>query len=130
MLKQFPSDFSAEFPTRERCHIVELMNDPDISDVSIARCRVEPGVTTELHSLKNTQETYVVIQGRGIMDDGKSAKKPVKVMDCILIPAGHPQRIYNDGLEDLIFLAICTGRFVEMAYSPHEGPDSEPAVYP
>ena len=35
----------------ERCFIRELLNDPDVSDVSLARTRVEPGMTTELHQL-------------------------------------------------------------------------------
>ena len=40
-----------EFYTEERCYITELHNNVDSS---IARARVKPGVTTELHSLRET----------------------------------------------------------------------------
>ena len=35
-----------EFYTAEKCYITELANSADDTDVSIARARVEPGVTT------------------------------------------------------------------------------------
>ena len=37
---------AAEVLTDERCHILELSNSPDDPEMSIARARVEPGVTT------------------------------------------------------------------------------------
>jgi len=42
-------DPDSEFYTSERCHIVELSNTRDDPYVSIARARVEPGVTTRWH---------------------------------------------------------------------------------
>ena len=110
-----------EFPTRERCGILELLNGKEVEDLSIARCRVEPGVTTELHSLAGVREVYIVVSGGGVMDDGRGEGDRVGPMDSVVIPPGYPQRIHNDGAEDLVFLAICTPRFVPDAYTPHEG---------
>ena len=50
--------------TEERCYITELWNDGCDADISVARARVEPGVTTELHWL-DVDERYVITSGRG-----------------------------------------------------------------
>jgi len=40
--------------------------------------------------------------------------------DVVLIPSSCRQRIANTGPEDLVFLAICTPRFVQQAYEEIE----------
>ena len=125
----FSPDSSSEFATRERCHIHELMNDPTVAKLSVARCRVEPGVTTELHSLRETSEVYVVLIGIGLMSDGRDAGRRIAAMDCVHIPAGYPQQITNTGDEDLIFLAICSDRFKPECYCAHEEPGRQEPVY-
>lgn len=130
MLRYFQADLGAEFPIRERCSVVELLGDDAIPDMSIARCRVEPGVQTELHSLKNVREVYVVLSGTGLMDDGRASGQRINPLDCVHIPPGHPQRVHNDGAEDLIFLAICTDRFLPDCYIPNEGQGAVAPAYP
>ena len=71
--------------------------------MSMARCRVEPGVHTQLHTLNGVQEVYYIESGHGIMDDGARDGFEVKAGDNIVIKAGHPQRILNNGQSDLIF---------------------------
>ena len=66
-----------EFYTSEKCYITELSNTSDDPDVSIARARVEPGVTTRWHRLKNTSERYFVISGRGLVEIGKQTPQEV-----------------------------------------------------
>ncbi|OED36068.1 hypothetical protein AB833_28710 [Chromatiales bacterium (ex Bugula neritina AB1)] len=128
MLSYFVPDLESEFATRERCHIVELLNTPEFAELSVARCRVAPGITTELHSLKDTDEVYVVLNGSGLMADGSHPGRLIKAMDCVHIPANHPQKVTNTGSTDLIFLAICSGRFKPDCYVPHEQPEvAEPA---
>ena len=46
----------------ERLYAAEYINDETVPDFSLARCRVEPGVTTQLHSL-SVDEWYVVESG-------------------------------------------------------------------
>ena len=130
MLKYFKADLAGEFPIRERCMVAELLGDDAVPDMSIARCRVEPGVTTELHSLKNVREIYVVLSGTGITGDGRAPGQRIDPFDCVLIPAGHPQKVLNDGTKDLIFIAICTDRFVPECYIPNEGDGAVDPVYP
>jgi len=52
-------NLNSEFYISERCYIMELSNSPDDPDVSIARARVEPGVTTGRHRLKGITERGV-----------------------------------------------------------------------
>lgn len=120
MIAVHRADLSAEFPTRERCHITELMNFAAMPDLSVARCRVEPGVTTELHHLTGTAEIYVIVAGTGEMDDGRDHWQPLAPMDCVAIPAGSAQRIRNTGSGDLLFLALCRPRFAPDSYVPLE----------
>ncbi len=121
MLTRIGRNNSAAFFTRERCHIDEILNDSASPDLSIARCRVERGVTTELHCLMGTAETYLIEKGTGEMDDGTAPAFPVKAGDCVAIAPDHPQRIRNTGPDDLIFLVICRPRFEPSCYRPLEG---------
>jgi mannose-6-phosphate isomerase-like protein (cupin superfamily) len=105
-----------EFYTSEKCYITELSNTPDDPDVSITRAKVEPGVTTRWHRLKGTFERYVIISGRGIVEVGKLPPQEVTAGNIVLIPPMCRQRITNIGLDDLIFLAICSPRFSQDVY--------------
>jgi mannose-6-phosphate isomerase-like protein (cupin superfamily) len=106
---------ATEFFTGERCHITELLNDASVPDVSVARARVEPGVTTELHCL-DCAETYVIVAGHGLMEGGDGGRFAVGPGDSIDIPAGAPQRISVSGDSDLIFLCVCRPRFLPAYY--------------
>ena len=105
-----------DFYTPERCYITELSNTPDDPDVSIARARVESGVTTRWHRLKGTYERYFIISGIGLVEIGKLPPQEVTAGDVVLIPPMCRQRITNIGSDDLIFLAICTPRFSQDIY--------------
>lgn len=109
-----------EFYTTEGCYIIELSNTPDDPEVSIARARVEAGVTTRWHRLKGTTERYFIISGKGIVEVGTMPPQEVTSGDIVLIPSMCPQRIINIGKDDLIFLAICSPRFVQNAYEDIE----------
>lgn len=105
------SDCSREFPIEERCFITELSNSADDPEASIARARVEPGVTTRLHRLKNSAERYCIISGQGRAEIAGLPPQEVGPGDVVLIPPMCPQRITNTGTDDLLFLAICTPPF-------------------
>lgn len=109
-----------EFHISENCHIIELSNTPDDPNLSIARARVSPGVTTRRHRLAGTVERYYIISGRGLAEIGKLPPQEVNAGDIVLIPPMCPQRITNIGSEDLIFLAICTPRFANDIYEDIE----------
>jgi len=109
-------DPESEFCTPEHCHIVEIHNMPEDESCSIARARVEPGVTTQLHALRGTTERYVILSGAGRVEVAGQEPVELRALDVVTIPAGESQRISNDGMEDLVFLCVCTPRFKPESY--------------
>jgi Mannose-6-phosphate isomerase len=106
--------------TSERCWIVESWNDGSDTHVSVARARVEPGVTTQLHRLRGVVERYLVLSGTGLAKIGDGDPTRVGPSTVVLIPEGTKQQITNDGATDLIFYAICTPRFTVECYESLE----------
>jgi len=109
-----------EFYTSEKCFIIELSNTEDDPEASIARARVEPGISTRWHRLKDTIERYHILSGTGLVEIGQLPPQQLKAGDTVLIPAMCRQRITNNGTEDLLFLAICTPRFIDDTYEDLE----------
>lgn len=105
-----------EYFFREGCFIAELHNTPEDPAVSVARARVAPGSTTRWHSLDGIDERYLIAEGCGRVEVGDHPPQEVRAGGVVLIPAGCRQRITNTGASDLIFLAVCTPRFVPAAY--------------
>ena len=112
---------SKEFFTNERCHILELLNNHNTDkSFSIARARVEPGITTAWHRLSDITEYYYILEGIGFMEIGENIGFEVKKNELITIPSDQAQRIENIGDEDLVFLAICDPPFTDANYEDLE----------
>lgn len=109
-----------EVETPERCWIDEVGNDADDPEVSIARARVPPGVTTAWHRLHGIAERYLVVAGKGRVEVGELAPTEVGPGDVVRIPPGVRQRIANVGADDLLFYCVCTPRFDVAAYETLE----------
>ncbi|MDH5190386.1 MAG: cupin domain-containing protein [Gammaproteobacteria bacterium] len=109
-----------EFSTAERCFISEIANDADDNEVSIARARVEPGVTTAWHKLNGITERYLIIEGEGHVEIEGLEPANVSVGDVVRIPAEHAQRITNTGKTDLVFYCICSPPFRQDCYESLE----------
>jgi len=107
---------SNEYAAEENCFILEMSNDAGDPDVSIARARVRPGVTTEWHRLEGIAERYVIVRGTGRVEVGDAPPVVVSEGDVVRIPPDVQQRITNVGDDDLVFLCVCTPRFVQSAY--------------
>lgn len=105
--------------TSERCYIREYLNSDAVPDVSLAACRVSPGVTTERHAL-SVHEWYVIESGQGLMYVGDDEPFAVGPGDTVSIPAGREQQISNTGVSDLSFLCVCVPRFTPGCYSSRE----------
>ena len=105
--------------TGERCFITELVNDAAWPEFSLARTRVEPGVTTQLHAL-SVHEVYVIESGTGRMSVGDAAPFPVGPGDTVTIPRDVAQSIENSGANDLIFVCVCAPRFLQECYTSLE----------
>ena len=106
---------SDEYWFEEGCFIKEQLNDPAHPQLSIAQARVPAEVVTAWHYLEDTEERYVILEGKGHAEIGKEAFE-VSVGDVVVIPAGVAQRIKNTGSNDLRFLAICQPRFLVENY--------------
>lgn len=100
-----------EYYFKEGCFIEEWHNVPIDQQCSIARVRVEAGKSTKLHALKDTTERYVMLDGAAMVTVGEN-RWQVSQGDVVVIEPGVAQKIENQAQEDLIFLAICTPRFV------------------
>jgi len=111
---------SDEYLTEERCRILELGNDPDDPALSIARARVAPGVRTRWHRLHGIHERYLILEGEGLVEVGDEPPERVGPGDLVQIAPAQRQRITNTGHTDLLFLALCTPRFVWDAYEDIE----------
>lgn len=110
-----------EFETAERCHITEVANDGGDELVSIARARVEPGITTAWHKLDGITERYIIVSGSGRVEIDGLASAEVFPGDIVRIPADQAQRITNSGQQDLVFLAVCAPPFRQDCYISLEG---------
>ncbi|MCW4018986.1 MAG: cupin domain-containing protein [Candidatus Bathyarchaeota archaeon] len=116
------ADSLKEYLTPERCYIFEnwgLVSARD-KNVSIARARVESGVTTKPHHLDGVQEIYLIAQGKGKVYVGNLEPTEVSVGDFVVIPPETSQSITNIGEEDLIFYCVCTPAFTESCYHDEE----------
>lgn len=118
-----------EFWFHEGCHILEISNQNDDPDVSIARARVAPGATTHWHKLDGVAERYLIIKGTGNVEIGLLEARTVEPGDFVRIPPDTRQRIHNTGKDDLVFYAICTPRFTPDCYQTIETgePDQAPS---
>jgi mannose-6-phosphate isomerase-like protein (cupin superfamily) len=109
-----------EIETQERCYILEVAHDSGDEFVSIARARVEAGVTTTLHYLEGVSERYVIVAGIGHVELNEQDLIEVSAGDVVRIPPDTPQRITNIGSSDLIFYCICMPPFTPNCYKSLE----------
>ena len=109
-----------EFYTEERCHILEILNTEEHPNFSLAQARVEVGVTTVWHTLKEADELYYIIQGTGEMEIEDDFKSTLTKGDAVLIPKNKSQRIKNTGTVDLVFLCVCAPRWKPELYFSDE----------
>jgi mannose-6-phosphate isomerase-like protein (cupin superfamily) len=108
--------------TSEGCHVSEnwgLVTAGD-KEVSVARARVEPGVTAKWHYLEGVQEIYVIVKGTGKVYVGDLEPTDVVEGDVVVIPPKVSQRITNTGESDLLFYCVCTPSFTQKCYHSEE----------
>lgn len=99
---------SPAFTTKDGSEIRELLahRNSAIRQQSLAEARVAPGIVTEAHYHRLTEEIYYVLEGRGRMTiDGHS--REVGPGDAIAIPPGAVHQIENLCETMLTFLCCC-----------------------
>lgn len=104
-----------ELPTDDNYYVTEWWNSSDDPALSVARLRVEPGVTTRPYRLRGITERYLFLAGHGLIEiDGQN--REVGPGDGLLIKPGSWRCITNMGERDLGLLSICRPRFKRMEH--------------
>jgi mannose-6-phosphate isomerase-like protein (cupin superfamily) len=120
LVPQIQHPTATEYFFAESCFITEWWNSTADAAVSVARARVEPGVTTRWHRLRGVTERYLILEGQGRVEVGELPAEDVGPGAVVLIPPGIRQRITNTGGTALIVLAVCTPRFTLAVYADIE----------
>ncbi len=97
------------YTTKDGSSIKELMH-PSLhhnKNQSLAEATVPKDVKTALHYHSLSEEIYYITSGKGIMTLGEESFS-VSTGDTILIPPNTPHQILNTGIDDLVFLCVCS----------------------
>jgi len=87
---------------------VSLLQLDDMAGVlSLGRVTLEPGATIGEHAHPNTEDLYLILEGRGVgLLNGE--RFPVGPGDLFLVKAGGTHGLINDSDEPLTFLGLLT----------------------
>lgn len=87
---------------------VEFLKAGDMAGiVSLGRTTLEPGASIGEHAHPNTEDLYLILEGRGTgVLDGE--RFPVGPGDLFLVKAGGSHGLINDSGEPLTFLGVLT----------------------
>jgi mannose-6-phosphate isomerase len=84
----------------------------DESDYKVKRIIVKPGARLSLQYHHKRDEVWVIVQGNGLITRGDK-ELPVSKGTFIDIPATFKHRVENTGNEDLIFIEVQNGNYLE-----------------
>jgi organic hydroperoxide reductase OsmC/OhrA/mannose-6-phosphate isomerase-like protein (cupin superfamily)/uncharacterized damage-inducible protein DinB len=96
------------FTTKDGSIIRELLShrNSSIRNQSLAEASIGPGIKTEAHFHKASEEIYYIIDGSGVMCFEDEVRRVVEG-DAISIPPGMVHWIHNDGTQELKLLCCC-----------------------
>ncbi|MCY2974136.1 MAG: cupin domain-containing protein [Planctomycetota bacterium] len=96
------------FTTKDGSIIRELLShrNSSIKNQSLAEATIGPGIKTEAHFHKASEEIYYIIAGSGMMCFEDEVRRVVEG-DAISIPPGMVHWIHNDGTVELKLLCCC-----------------------
>jgi len=82
-----------ELFTPEGCFVSENWGLASFGDetASIARARVEPGVTTRAHHLEGVQEIYLILKGKGKVHIGGLEPANIAEGDAVIAKGNKPE---------------------------------------
>ena len=67
---------------------------------------LKPGDSIGLHSHADNEDTYIILSGTGVFEDGKGNKINVGPQSVTIACAGESHALYNTGSEDLVFIDL------------------------
>jgi mannose-6-phosphate isomerase-like protein (cupin superfamily) len=78
---------------------------------SLARIVIPPGSSSSAHYHQVSQETYYILEGEGRMEvDGE--RTTLHPGQACLIEPGEVHQIGNQGVTDLVFIAVCVPAWI------------------
>jgi len=97
------------FITKDGSEIREILapRNSSLRNQSLAEARVSRGKATIRHCHIESEEIYYILQGKGQIGVEGEARE-VTEGDGIAIMPGQSHRIWNTGVEDLVFLCYCS----------------------
>jgi len=97
------------FITKDGSEIREILapRNSSLRNQSLAGARVSPGKNTIQHYHIESEEIYYVLQGKGQIGVEGEVREIIEG-DGIAIMPGQSHRIWNTGVEDLVFLCYCS----------------------
>lgn len=109
MLKKSLSDLSS-FLAGDHTQLIEVLhpkNDPIDLSYSLAHAVLLPDTASLVHVLKESSETYFVLQGEGRIYIDEE-QQTIRKGDIVLVPKGSRQYVENTGIQSLEMLCICS----------------------
>lgn len=69
-----------------------------------------PGSEQQVHTHADSEQVYVIVQGRGVMRVGDE-RQPVEKGDLVFIPPGSGHAIHNNGDQPLVYVSATSPPF-------------------
>ena len=86
-----------------------LLDNTKLKNLVVSKTILHPGKNTTGHNHVGQEEVYHFISGDGYIIVGDE-KYYVGPGDIVLIPNGHFHKVWNTGLEDLVFVCVFDGK--------------------
>ena len=86
-----------------------LIDNTDLNGLIVSKTILHTGKETTGHNHKGQEEVYQFISGKGTIEVGNKVIG-VTSGDIVLIPDGEFHKVWNTGLEDLVFVCVFDGK--------------------
>ena len=86
-----------------------LLDNTKLKNLVVSKTILHPGKNTTGHNHVGQEEVYHFLSGDGYIIVGDE-KYYVGPGDIVLIPNGHFHKVWNTGLEDLVFVCVFDGK--------------------
>ncbi|MEN8257132.1 MAG: cupin domain-containing protein [Thermodesulfobacteriota bacterium] len=97
-----------EYITKDGSEIREMIHPQhqDNKKISVAEARIKPGMKTEPHYHKKSEEVYVVMAGKGLLRIEDKRYEIEKGVSIVIMP-GQVHGLENTNNEDLVVMCCC-----------------------
>tara|TARA_R110001583_G_scaffold25807_12_gene93422 strand:- start:265 stop:594 length:330 start_codon:yes stop_codon:yes gene_type:complete len=86
-----------------------LIDNTELNNLVVSKTILHEGKSTNGHSHEGKEEVYQFTSGHGRIEVGDDMYF-VTCNDIVLIPDGVYHRVWNTGIEDLIFVCVFDGK--------------------